>query len=82
MAGDVGRDGCRVDTPLRRSPATGKLYFFNEDGTATVISSQETDFRELARNSIGEPIFATPALSQGHLFIRTPSHLWCLGKPR
>jgi outer membrane protein assembly factor BamB len=60
----------------------GKIYFFNEDGTTTVISSREPVYRELARNTIGEPIFATPGLSQGCLFIRTPGHLWCIGRPR
>jgi len=57
----------------------GKLYFFNEDGLTTVISSTGRDYRELARNALDEPIFATPALSQGRLLIRTPRHLWCIG---
>ncbi len=48
----------------------------------TVISSAGTSYRELAQNAIGEPIFATPALSQGRLFIRTPEHLWCIGRSR
>jgi outer membrane protein assembly factor BamB len=56
----------------------GKIYFFNEDGTATVISATENGYRQLAQNSIGEPIFATPALSGGRLLIRTPEHLWCI----
>jgi outer membrane protein assembly factor BamB len=60
----------------------GKVYFFNEDGTSTVISSRDNGYRELAQNAIGEPIFATPALSQGRLFIRTPGHLWCIGRSR
>lgn len=59
----------------------GKIYFFNEEGTTTVISSEQTAYHELTHNAIGEPIFATPALSQGHLFIRTPRHLWCFGRP-
>jgi outer membrane protein assembly factor BamB len=60
----------------------GKIYFFNEDGTATVISATEKSYRQLAQNSIGEPIFATPALSGGRLLIRTPEHLWCIGPNR
>lgn len=60
----------------------GKIYFFNEDGTATVISATEKGYRQLAQNSIGEPIFATPALSGGRLLIRTPEHLWCIGPNR
>jgi outer membrane protein assembly factor BamB len=57
----------------------GKIYFFNEDGVTTVISSQADRFRELAQNKLDEPILATPALSQGRLFIRTPSRLLCIG---
>ena len=53
-----------------------------EDGTATVISASEKSFHQLAQNAIGEPIFATPALSGGRLFIRTPEHLWCIGRDR
>jgi outer membrane protein assembly factor BamB len=60
----------------------GKIYFFNEDGTATVIAATEKGYRQLAQNSIGEPIFATPALSGGRLLIRTPEHLWCIGPNR
>jgi outer membrane protein assembly factor BamB len=60
----------------------GKIYFFNEDGTATVISASEKRFHQLFQNAIGEPIFATPALSGGRLFIRTPEHLWCIGRER
>jgi outer membrane protein assembly factor BamB len=57
----------------------GKLYFFNEDGMTTVISSRAERFQVLSQNAIDEPIFATPAISQGQLFIRAPSRLWCIG---
>lgn len=57
----------------------GKIYFFNEDGMTTVISSRADRFQVLSQNAIDEPIFATPAISQGQLFIRTPSRLWCIG---
>jgi outer membrane protein assembly factor BamB len=57
----------------------GKIYFFNEDGMTTVISSRGDRYQVLSQNAIDEPIFATPAISQGQLFIRTPSRLWCIG---
>ena len=60
----------------------GKIFFFNEDGITTVISSREANYHELARNSLDEPIFATPAISQGRLLIRTPRYLWCIAAPQ
>jgi outer membrane protein assembly factor BamB len=57
----------------------GKIYFFNEDGMTTVISSHADRYQVLSQNAIDEPIFATPAISQSQLFIRTPSRLWCIG---
>ena len=33
----------------------------------------------LVAHQYDKPIFATPALSQGRLLIRTPRHLWCIG---
>jgi hypothetical protein len=31
-------------------------------------------------NSLGEPIFASPAISNGQIFIRTATNLYCIGK--
>jgi hypothetical protein len=45
----------------------------------TVISSRSDRYQVLSQNAIDEPIFATPAISQGQLFIRAPSRLWCIG---
>ena len=36
--------------------------------------------KELAKNDIGEPGYASLAISQGNIFIRTPSGVFCVGK--
>ncbi len=58
----------------------GKIYFTNEDGTTTVIASNEAKYREVSRNEVKEPVFASPAISQGRIFLRTSKHLWCIGR--
>jgi hypothetical protein len=34
----------------------------------------------VARNELGEKTYASPALSQGQIFLRSFKHLYCLGK--
>jgi hypothetical protein len=34
----------------------------------------------VARNSIGEECFASPAISRGQIFIRTVGNLYCVGR--
>ena len=59
--------------------ADGKIYFANEDGVTTVLYAGSKTYDEVGRNELGEPIFASPAISQGSLFVRTPRHLWRIG---
>jgi outer membrane protein assembly factor BamB len=60
----------------------GKLYFCDEEGGTLVIASGTKNYRELARNQLDEPIYASPAISQGRLFLRTAGHLVCVGAER
>lgn len=42
-------------------------------------------FEIVATNDMGSPVLATPAISEGRLFIRTASHLFAIapnGAPR
>ncbi|HET6882128.1 MAG TPA: PQQ-binding-like beta-propeller repeat protein [Pirellulales bacterium] len=57
----------------------GKLYFCDESGKTIVVATDTNKYRELARNQLDEAIFASPAISQGRLFIRTAEHLYCIG---
>lgn len=57
----------------------GRLYAATESGQVFVLAAEPT-FRLLARNSLGEPVRATPAVADGRLFIRGEQHLFCIGK--
>ena len=58
--------------------AGDRIYFTNDDGKTTVIEAGP-EFKVLAENPLGERVQASPAASQGNLFIRTAKHLYCLG---
>lgn len=48
----------------------GKVYCSSEEGDVHVIAAG-TEYRKLAVNRLGEPVMATPAISEGHLYFRT-----------
>ncbi len=54
--------------------ADGKIYCASENGTVYVLAAG-TNFKILASNPMGEPCFATPAISQGVLYFRTTQSL-------
>jgi outer membrane protein assembly factor BamB len=59
--------------------ADGKLYLASEDGDVFVVQAGR-EYVELARHSMNEVIMASPAISDGLLFIRTLGHLWAIGQ--
>ena len=54
--------------------ADGKLYFTSEEGDIYVVQTGP-EFKLLTTNAMDEVCMATPAISEGMLFIRTQSHL-------
>jgi outer membrane protein assembly factor BamB len=54
----------------------GKLYFLNDEGKLTVLSA-EGNWSVLAEAEFGEPTYATPALVDGRIYLRTQSRLYC-----
>ena len=58
--------------------ADGRVYFTNEAGETIVIRAGSRGYEELARNAIGEPVFASAAIAGGQLFLRSASHLWAI----
>ena len=60
--------------------ADGKVYFLEESGRAVVLEAGRT-FRMAAENALGERSLASPAVSDGQIFIRTDRHLYCIGRP-
>ena len=61
--------------------ANGRLYLPTEEGLMYVLEAGP-EYEELAINDFGEPLMATPAVSEGVLFVRTPSRLHALGRGR
>ena len=59
--------------------ADGKIYLSNEDGEMLVVEAGAT-FKHIATNSIGEMLMATPALSEGVMFVRGVSTLFAVGR--
>lgn len=55
-----------------------RLYCIDDEGVVLVLAAK-AQFEELARNPLGEPSRSTPAVAGGHLFLRTVSHLTCIG---
>ena len=56
----------------------GRIYFANEDGIVVVIRAGR-DAHALAANDLGEPLFATPALSDGRIYVRGQKSLFSFG---
>ncbi|MEM0927354.1 MAG: PQQ-binding-like beta-propeller repeat protein, partial [Planctomycetota bacterium] len=56
-----------------------KLYCSSENGTVYVVQAGDP-FKLLAENPMGDPCFATPAISDGTLFIRTTSRLVAISR--
>ena len=61
--------------------AGGRLYFPADNGDTYVLAAGPK-FEVLAKNSLGEECYASPAIAEGCLFIRTTQHLYCLETPR
>jgi outer membrane protein assembly factor BamB len=59
--------------------ADGKIYLSNEDGEMLVVVAGSR-FTHLATNSMGEPLMATPALSDGVMYVRSSRTLFAIGK--
>lgn len=58
--------------------AEGRVYFTAEDGVTYVVKASD-EYEFLAKNPLGERVYASPAFSDGDIFIRGAKHLWCIG---
>jgi len=57
--------------------ANGLVYMPNDNGVITVIKPGPK-FEYIAKNSIGEKMFASPAISNGKIYLRGYQHLFCI----
>ena len=56
----------------------GRVYIPTEEGVLYEVSA-DPGFAELAARDMGEPLMATPAVSEGVMFVRTASKLVAVG---
>jgi outer membrane protein assembly factor BamB len=66
-----------TNSTFSASPVAGRghLYFASEDGEVFVLKAGRT-YDLVATNRMGEPLMATPAISDGLLIIRGQQHLF------
>jgi len=57
--------------------ADGKIYCASEDGDVFVIKAGP-DYEELAKNSMGEVVMATPAISDGLIILRGLKNIYAI----
>jgi outer membrane protein assembly factor BamB len=59
----------------------GLVYFLNDDGVAHVVKAAGK-FELVARNELGEKTYASPAISQGRIFLRSFKNLYCIAQAK
>ncbi|MGZ5436771.1 MAG: PQQ-binding-like beta-propeller repeat protein [Pyrinomonadaceae bacterium] len=59
--------------------ADDKLYVTNEEGLTTVVKAGPK-FEVLAENPLNDYCLSSSAISEGQIFIRTATNLYCIGK--
>ena len=81
-SGQLKYEGGRPPAPsiFFASPVAfdGKILITSQDGDTYVIAAGPK--HEIVRsNSVGEPVYASPAISGGRIFIRGDRNLYCIG---
>ena len=61
--------------------ADGKIYLSNEDGEILVVGAGDK-FTHIGTNSMNELLMATPALSDGVMYVRSSQSLFAIGRKR
>jgi outer membrane protein assembly factor BamB len=71
----------RVDGVFSASPVAGAghVYFVAESGDTVVVKAGRAP-EVVARNALAERMLASPAISNGRLFLRSDEHLIAIGK--
>ncbi|HEX5833699.1 MAG TPA: PQQ-binding-like beta-propeller repeat protein [Pyrinomonadaceae bacterium] len=80
--GEVKYEGGRIPIPatFTASPVAfeGKILMTSEDGDTFMVKAGPKH-EILGTNSIGEPVYASPAIADGRIFIRGEKNLYCIG---
>jgi outer membrane protein assembly factor BamB len=59
--------------------ADGLIFVLDTEGGLTVVKAGR-DWTALATNELGESCWATPAISDGRLYVRSDKSIFCFGK--
>ena len=62
--------------------AEDRIYVTSENEGVTSVYRAGPNFQLLSENSLGDYCLSSPAISEGHTFIRTTGHLWAIGARR
>jgi hypothetical protein len=57
----------------------GLVFFINDNGQVNVIKP-DMEFKQVAKYELGESCYASPAISDGQVFLRGFEHLFCIGR--
>ena len=80
--GEVKYEGGRIPIPatFTASPVAfeGKILMTSEDGDTFIVKAGPKH-EILGTNSIGEAVYASPAIADGHIYIRGEKHLYSIG---
>jgi outer membrane protein assembly factor BamB len=80
--GEVKYEGGRIPIPatFTASPVAfeGKILMTSEDGDTFIVKAGPKH-AILGTNSVGEPVYASPAIADGRIFIRGEKNLYCIG---
>ena len=81
--GEVKYEGGRIPKPARfmGSPVafSGYIAMTSEDGDTFMLKAGPT--HEIAMtNSVDEPVYSSPAISNGRIYIRGDKHLFAIGQ--
>ncbi len=81
--GKLVYEGGRVPVPstFTASPVAfdGKILLTSEDGDTFVVKAGPVH-EVLRTNTVGEPVYASPAIASGRIFIRGEKNLYAVGK--
>ncbi len=80
--GEVKYEGGRVPIPatFTASPVAfgGRILLTSEDGDTFMVKAG-AKHEVVGSNSVGEPVFASPAIAEGNILIRGEKNLYCIG---
>jgi outer membrane protein assembly factor BamB len=77
--GRVGASGAYCASPVA---AGGRIYLASHPGTVVVLDASTDAVTVLARNELSERIWATPALVENTIYVRTEKHLFAFSTAR